>query len=299
MDIGVLQSDCDEPLQKKALDKFYTKSSITKLCVKHLLGVLIKIGYDIKEITFIEPSAGGGAWVKTLEENNISSIRAYDIVPTDSGIIKRDFLKVRLKYRKDTVTIGNPPFGKKSILAIEFFNHCSSMCDTIAFIVPLQFRKWSVQSKLDTTMRLISDITLDENSFTTPEGKDYKVRCCFQIWTKKSWDKNFRLKKVPSLSHKDFEIWQYNNTKETLKYFDNAFDFAVPRQGYCDYSRRETDKEKCEKTTQWMLFKAKNKKVLKNLMELDFEKLSKNNITIPGFGKADVVMQYSKVYKKS
>ena len=71
MDIGVLQSDCDEPLQKKALDKFYTKSSITKLCVKHLLGVLIKIGYDIKEITFIEPSAGGGAWVKTLEENNI------------------------------------------------------------------------------------------------------------------------------------------------------------------------------------------------------------------------------------
>jgi hypothetical protein len=30
-------------------------------------------------------------------------------------------------------------------------------------------------------------------------------------------------------------------------------------------------------------------------MKIDFEKLSKSNTTIPGFGKADVIMEYKRL----
>ena len=91
-------------------------------------------------------------------------------------------------------------------------------------------------------------------------------------------------------------MWQYNNTKQALSIFKNKFDFAVPRQGYADYTRRETKSSLCELTTQWILFRANNTKALTNLKKLDFQKLAMLNTSVPGFGKADVVQFYREVY---
>ena len=44
------------------------------------------------------------------------------------------------------------------------------------------------------------------------------------------------------------------------------------------------------------MFKAKNRKILKRLWNLDFENLSRKNTTIYGFGKADVIIKYNKLY---
>ncbi len=81
-----------------------------------------------------------------------------------------------------------------------------------------------------------------------------------------------------------------------MKVFDNDFDFAVPRQGYYDYNRKETDKNKCEKNIQWILFKANNNEILQRLKNIDFVKLSKKNTSVFGFGKADVVEEYILLY---
>ena len=106
---------------------------------------------------------------------------------------------------------------------------------------------------------------------------------------------NLRLVQPPTINHNDFEMWQYNNTKEALKVFKNKFDFAVPRQGYNDYKRRETSPDDCEKTKQWILFKARDRNTLNRLKGIDFTELSQNNTITPGFGKADVVKEYERI----
>lgn len=174
-------------------------------------------------------------------------------------------------------------------MAIQFFNQSAMLSDSISFVVPVQFRKWSVQSKLNPEMRLVLDKDVPEHTF---DG----IRCCFQVWKRGGTEPDLRLLSAPAITHKDFVMWQYNNTKQAAYVFGMTFDFAVPRQGFADYTRRETDQRQCERTTQWILFRAHDIKTLTNLVTLDFETLAKKNTTTPGFGKADVVKLYHEVY---
>lgn len=43
-----------------------------------------------------------------------------------------------------------------------------------------------------------------------------------------------------------------------------------------------------------MFFKGHSNKITKRLINIDFDKLSLNNTTIKGYGKADVVAEYKK-----
>lgn len=276
-----------------SLDQFYTKSSIANWCWERLLEALP----SVSDKHFIEPSAGDGSFFSLLPHDQRTGI---DLDPRGDGIKKADFLKWEPKRLNpdSCVIIGNPPFGKRSTLAIDFFNHGARMADTIAFIVPRQFQKYSVHSKLDTNFRLIKDFDLQEDAFRTPNGKDYRVRCAFQIWTRKETEyRNLRILTPPPTRHRDFEMWQYNNTPQALKVFHEDWEFGVPRQGFEDYTRRETDPHRCERTKQWILFKARTRRILKRLLEFDFERLAMKNTVVPGFGKADVVMEYQRQYE--
>ena len=89
----------------------------------------------------------------------------------------------------------------------------------------------------------------------------------------------------------------YNNNPQALKFFDKkkyGWDFAVPRQGFYDYSLRITDPTDLQKKVQYMFFKAADPDVLQQLRDMDFSLLSQNNTTTPGFGKADVIAAYEK-----
>ena len=95
-------------------------------------------------------------------------------------------------------------------------------------------------------------------------------------------------------------MWQYNNTPDALKVFQNPFDFAVPCQGWQDYSRRETDEKQCEKSKQWILLKAKNPTVLAQLMKIDYGHLAQECATaVPGFRKGDLVKAYKEKYERN
>lgn len=283
------------------LDKYYTKESVAKQCyitIKKLLK-------NKNNILFIEPSAGSGVFLDVIKEDKLG----FDIAPTLESkhkIQKIDFLNDNLidmlsenELSKNIVFIGNPPFGTKSKLAIDFVNKCLEYSNIVGFVLPLQFRKWSAQSKINKNARLLVDIDLQENAFEFM-GKDYKVRCCFQVWALESFNSNnsdLRLLLKPSVNHPDFEMYQYNRTEQAKKYFDYDWDFAVPRQGYLDYNQKAFSKEECNMKQQWIFFKAKNNKILDNLKNIDFTKLSKKNIGIPGFGKADVIQEYISLYE--
>lgn len=286
----------------KELNQFYTAPKVAKQCVKQLVSILSMC--DIKITEAIDPCAGTGAFFEELHKQKVAKrILGFDLDPKHKLIIKADYLKSKRRYKRGRLTVTNVPFGKRAQLAIKCFNQAAKESDVVALIVPIQFNKWSVQSKLVKDMKLIFNNSLEENSFIY-KGKPYNVRCVFQIWVRRgnifnkeiSIRPDLRLKGPPIIKHPDFNMWQYNNTKAALKVFENDFDFAVPRQGFADYTRREKDVEKCEKTTQWILFKAKNIEVLQRLLKLDFTTLSKLNTAIPGFGKADVIALYSKLY---
>ena len=281
------------------LGQFYTKPEVATVCWKHFTNTLLSLNRNLSDIFFVEPAAGTGAFYQLLPPQRRLGI---DIVPKCDDVKSQDFFTVTdfPSVPKDTVIIGNPPFGKRGKLAIAFFNHAADLADIIAFIVPVNFRKFTTQKRLDPSMRFISKLFVPRDAFYLDTGKSYSVNTEFQIWTRlASPHPDMRQYKPLPIQHDDFQIWQYNNTREALKVFQNPFDFAVPCQGWQDYSRRETDEKQCEKSKQWILLKAKDPTVLARLMKIDYEHLAQECATaVPGFRKGDLVKAYADHYGK-
>ena len=284
---------------ENVLDQFYTKSEVAEACWEHFTNTLSTLNRNLSDLFFVEPAAGTGAFYKCLPSQRRFGI---DLVPKCKDVKHQDFLKLTdlPSVQQDTVVIGNPPFGKRGKLAIAFFNHAAHFANIIAFIVPVNFRKFTTHKQLDPSMRFISKLPLPRDAFHLSTGKSYSVNTEFQIWTRlASPHPDMRQYKSLPIRHKDFQMWQYNNTPNALKVFENPFDFAVPCQGWQDYSRRETDKKQCEKRKQWILLKAKNPTVLARLMEIDYEHLAQECATaVPGFRKGDLVKAYTEKYEK-
>lgn len=278
------------------LDKFYTQNHVSKLCFEFLQD---QLSIDENAI-YLEPSAGAGSFL-----NYLPRYIALDIMPEDDRITQQDYL-LYTTDKTDFITIGNPPFGNRSKLAIDFFNKASTMSDVIAFIVPVSFMKWSVQKNLNTQFALHSYMYLEPESFSS-NGEPYSVRTVFQIWVKKGskYDNgvNLRLTKQPPISHSDFKIWQYNATPEAVKYVDEDWKYATYRQGYHDYNqiftRADYDhiKEKMTgaKKQQFFFIKPLTAEAEKIILDMNFNALAERNTATPGFGKGDFVSYYAEL----
>lgn len=282
------------------LDKFYTQKEVAKQCTDFLKEKITLT----KEALFLEPSAGNGAFLDYLD-----NYLAIDIKPEDDRIKEQDFFNFS-SNKKDYITIGNPPFGKRSKMAIDFFNKASEFSEIIAFIVPVSFMKWSVQKVLNKDFALIDYFYLNPCSFLE-NGKPFEVRTVFQIWVKKSSQfykgKDLRLKKSPSISHKDFFIWQYNATPEAIKYINEDWEIATYRQGYHDYNnlfyKKDYDyiKEKMtgQKKQQFFFIKPLTDTAREIILNMDFNLLAERNTSTPGFGKGDFVSYYEEMLEKT
>ena len=276
------------------LDKFYTQDHVAKQCFEFLHSQL-----NISEnAIYLEPSAGAGSFI-----NLLSHYIALDIAPEDDRIKKQDYLKYEVD-KENFITIGNPPFGNRSKLAIDFFNKAATMSDVIAFILPVSFMKWSVQKNLSSNFALYNYMYLEPESFTS-NGKPYSVRTVFQIWVKKGsqYDNgiNLRLIKQPPISHEDFEIWQYNATPEAVKYVEEDWKYATYRQGYHNYNqiftRENYDYIKGKMTAdkkkqQFFFIKPLTEEAENLILNMDFNALAERNTATPGFGKGDFVSYY-------
>ncbi|MBI3622463.1 SAM-dependent methyltransferase [Candidatus Pacearchaeota archaeon] len=194
----------------KSLDQFFTNKSVAK----HLYNV-VKDFISKNSIEFdmwLEPSVGDGSFFNLLPHNKVG----YDIDKKIPNIIEDDFLTIELAPKK-YFTIGNPPFGKNSNLAIAFFNKCAGNSVAIAFIVPRTFKKDSVINKLHDNFNLALEKELPDNSFYIQDELNIlTVPCVFQIWVR--GDKRDKIKQI--LTSADFSF--------TTK---NEADFAFQRVG--------------------------------------------------------------------
>ena len=167
-------------LKRDTIDKYYTKSSVAKQCIKLLQKHINISNNDL----IIEPSAGNGSFIefiKTLSNN----YNFYDLEPEHNEVLKQDFLEIDYKKLKQKFTnihiIGNPPFGRQSSLAKKFIKKCCFFSNSISFILPKSFKKDSMKKCFEKHYHLICEIDLLEKSFLVNDIET-DVPCIFQIW---------------------------------------------------------------------------------------------------------------------
>ena len=185
-------------LKRNTIDKFYTNQNIAKLCFDLFLKY-IKVN---KNDYCIEPSAGNGAFIDLIKSKFKKNI-FIDIKPEHNEIKEYDFLKFNYDKFLDLVvhTLGNPPFGRQSSMAIKFIKHASKFSDSISFILPKSFKKDSLKKHFPLNFHLIKEYDIPHNSFTVND-EIHNVPCVFQIWIKKD-----KPRKVPKkLKPKKFKF---------------------------------------------------------------------------------------------
>ena len=180
------------------LDKFYTNKDIVGVCYdaikKHL-------DIDKKEL-IIEPSAGNGAFINIIKKLS-NNHRFYDIKPENEEIIKKDFLELRIEdcnvASSGCHIIGNPPFGNKSSKAIAFIKHATNILKarSISFILPISFKKASLQKSFPPNYHLVYQTVLAPNSFTH-FGIPKNIKTVFQIWIRKNRVRRVAVKITPA-----------------------------------------------------------------------------------------------------
>jgi predicted RNA methylase len=195
---------------KKELDQFYTNQKTALKCFNYIKKIL-----NLNDYFLFEPSAGTGAFSMLFHKNSLS----IDIDPKSIDIKKEDYLLFDISYfekKSPILTIGNPPFGKNSSLAIKFFNKSAKFSNFVCFIVPKTFKKDSVINKLDKNMFLVSELELDKNSFIF-NNSAYNVPCVFQVWEKRETIR-------PKIEiKKNTELFTFTKKEEA--------DFAIRRVG--------------------------------------------------------------------
>lgn len=184
--------------QARRMSQFFTKPQLAQALVDLTRQVLEQRGVKWKDLYFIEPAAGAGAFVHVLPAGRVVGIEAdYDLTggpilyrPLEVGgflgVTKRD-LGLQNIPNSQIVIIGNPPYsqprysGRSKNIALEFVQHACTLGDTVAFVLGTTFRRPKTQSKIPRQMRLIYDTDMPSNSYTL-DGAEATVATVFQIW---------------------------------------------------------------------------------------------------------------------
>ena len=182
---------------KISLDKYYTKNEIANYCYLLFLDFLKKHHINPEKFIFLEPSAGNGSFYNLFPNHQRIGI---DIMPEQENIIQSDFFDWKPDKTKTYLTIGNPPFGIRGWLALEFINKAALFSDFVAFILPMYFNsdgKGSAKLRvkgLDLlfTQELPPDIFYKEN-------EKISINTVFQIWRKS------KPSKVPTVKNPDLK----------------------------------------------------------------------------------------------
>ena len=186
---------------KLHLDKYYTSTTLAKYCIDKVYSIIGK--ENISE--YIEPSAVGGVFLDYLPTNT----KAYDIEPEDDRIIKQNYLELDVPYKENRCIIGNPPYGARNTLSVQFFKKSIQIADYIAFILPIsQLNNIQQMYEFD----LIHSEDLGEREYT---GK--KVHCCFNIYKRPY---NNILNKKPKNKLLDVEIIEVRLKNKVVKDYD-------------------------------------------------------------------------------
>lgn len=163
-------------------EKYYTPKNIVKKVIE-LIEENIQSINDFDRI--IEPSSGGGAFLKELPSKAVG----YDIDPHYfNNVITGDYLQQNIQYMSNSLVIGNPPFDDgtdSNVLANNFIKKSISHSDYIVFILPInKYKKDNIKEA-----ELFKSYKLPTLKYS---GKSLK--CCINFYRKRK--ENLKIKKV-------------------------------------------------------------------------------------------------------
>jgi hypothetical protein len=252
-------------------DQYYTQDNVAAA----LFDEVVK-RYDPRLYQMLEPSAGTGAFFRLMPPGSLG----VDIDPKGPGIVEADFLERRVESGRPVATIGNPPFGTNSSMAIKFFNHAATMSNVIAFVLPRTFRKRSLQNRLNESFHLVHEQIVPANAFLFM-GKPYNVPAVFQIWERRGVA---RAPHVIETNHPDFEFTTWDQA-----------DFAIQRVG-ARAGRIHRDFERSANAHYFVRVADRSARaidrVLRIMRLLDFRSAAGNVAGNPSLAKSEIVALY-------
>ena len=180
---------------------------------------------------------------------------------------------LRLEEKK-YIVFGNPPFGLRGQLALKFINHSSNFADYVCFILPQLFESdgKGVPRKRVCRLNLIHSEKLDTD-FESPDGKNIKVQCIFQIWSKNHTNNIYNIVKTDNSIIKIYSLSDGGTPsttrnkkmfykcdayipstcfgKENMRYYE-SFDMLPRKKGYgVVFIKDKEDNLKKFKTIEW------------------------------------------------
>lgn len=181
------------------LDQYFTSPIVAQRLFQKTYEIIHQYeGDQISSYTWVEPSAGDGCFYDCMPEKRIG----IDISPLRDSFVKADYLHYKLP--KKTIVLGNPPFGHRGLMALDFINH-SQNADYVCFILPMFFEsrgKGSIKYRVKGFNLVYSERLPDDSFFSYTTKKPVNVKCVFQIWSKNH-----------KIDTQEFS-WYNNNRKE-------------------------------------------------------------------------------------
>lgn len=164
------------------LDQFFTVPSVAKHYYEQMMEYLRAEGVNLRSVMYLEPSAGKGAFLNLMPRKMRIGL---DVMPQTLDTICADFLSWEPEPSDlPIVVVGNPPFGYRAWLALQFLNHAATFADYVGFILPMAFQsegKGSPKLRVN-GMHLVHQETLPEGSFVDGTGRQVKINALWQIW---------------------------------------------------------------------------------------------------------------------
>lgn len=173
-------------------DRFYTKPETAQYCLDIVHRVAESLDLDTEGYEYLEPSAGEGAFYNLFPANRRIGLDLQPTSKSPSEIQKEDFLQWHPKNGQKLVVIGNPPFGLRGHLALQFINKSAEFADLIGFILPQLFAsdgKGVPAKRVDPRLRLAYSEKLGDSQFLLPDGSGTVVSTIFQVWSRVSHNK--------------------------------------------------------------------------------------------------------------
>jgi hypothetical protein len=258
-------------------EQFYTQRDTA-----HRLAKWLK--HNVKVDQWIEPAAGNGVWLDCLDIT-----AAYDIKPQHPAVKEQDFMELQWQKKGTLGFVGNPPFGRNSKLAFQFFRKCAMLgADIIAFIVPASWGKATVQNRVPQNYHLIYQEDLLDEKFWRPNGeKGRKIPCVFQVW---QWQPKRRELFDMSMDCNDFTFQPRPEGANACLWSRGASAGKVLLKDFADKSRGTHD---------WIHSKIDTQLLKERIEGLDLDHCRKYSTGVPSIAPSEVIRMYRSKYEQN
>jgi hypothetical protein len=208
-------------------DKYYTSLKDAEWCLDYLQR---EVKWQLVG-TALEPCVGAGSFV-TASENLGLPLEwiTNDLHPNPAFTpdTEKDIRTLKVATKPDFI-ITNPPFGHSNSLARKSLQHCLTLCDKVAMILPKGARRLGFLDSQPEFAHLVADVDVPSMIYELPDGSTRQVDTCLQAWEIK---KTKRKKIRDGLDLRtDFISWWCASKPNFADDGNGSADFQVKRWG--------------------------------------------------------------------